>query len=159
MPELRELLTKHAGFEDVRTHLQSGNVVLSDDGPAANVRRECEHLIGERFGLDIRVVVRTRDELADVVERDPLREIAVDPKRYQVSFLAHAPDAETLARLEDAVIPPERFAVSGREIYTWYPGGSARSRLSALLGGTRLGVDATSRNWTTVTKLLALAED
>src|SRR5919205_853511 len=93
MPALREALTE-AGFDDVRTYLQSGNVVLSSRAAPTTVARKCEATIAERFGLEIAVVVRTRDELAAVVRRNPLGDVATDPKRYQVSFLSAKPAAE-----------------------------------------------------------------
>src|SRR5919205_1547316 len=93
MPALREALAD-AGFDDVRTYLQSGNVVLSSRAAPKTVARKCEALIAERFGLEIAVVVRTRDELAEVVRRNPLGEVATDPKRYQVSFLNRKPGRE-----------------------------------------------------------------
>jgi uncharacterized protein (DUF1697 family) len=158
MPELRELLAG-AGFDDVRTYLQSGNVVLSSDARPEQVARECETQIADRLGLDIKVVVRTRDELAEVVRRNPLGKVAVNPKRYQVSFLDAEPDPEVVRRLEAAVVAPERFVVAGRELYAWHPEGIGRSRLWTLLAGRGLGVTATARNWATVTKLLALADE
>ncbi|MBV9839693.1 MAG: DUF1697 domain-containing protein, partial [Solirubrobacterales bacterium] len=93
MPALRELLSD-AGFDDVRTYVQSGNVVLSSDASPAQLARESERLIGERFGFEVDVVVRTRDELAEVVRLNPLGEVAVNPKRYQVSFLSAELDQE-----------------------------------------------------------------
>ena len=158
MPELREALAG-AGFQEVRTYLQSGNVVLSTAASADKVARECERLIAERFALDIRVLVRTRDELAAVVQRNPLGEMAVNPKRYQVTFLEAEPDADVVRKLEAAAAAPERLVVNGREVYAWHPEGMGRSRLWALLAGPKLGVAATARNWTTVTNLLALADE
>lgn len=156
MPELRALL-EDGGFADVRTYVQSGNVVLTTElGPAA-LEARVERLVAERLGLEIPVVARTRDELAAVVERNPLAGVAVDPKRYQVSFLGAEPAPEVLERLESLRAGPERLAVHGREIYAWHPAGVARSKLWAGLAG-RLGVKATARNWTTVTALLELAD-
>lgn len=158
MPDLREAL-EAAGFEDVRTYVQSGNVVLSIKASPTQVARKVEKQVADRFGLDIDVVVRTRDELADVVRRNPLGEVATEPKRYQVTFLARKPDRTLVRKLEAARIDPEEFVVSGREIYAWHPKGVARSRLWAQLADRRLGVTATARNWATVTKLLALADE
>jgi uncharacterized protein (DUF1697 family) len=157
MPELRELLAS-AGFDEVRTYLQSGNVVLSSNASPEKVARECERQIATRFGLDIRVVVRTRDELFEVVQRNPLGEVAVNPKRYQVSFLAAEPDPEVVSKLAAEAVAPEQFVVIGREVYAWHPEGIGRSRLWAVLAGRGLGVTATARNWTTVTNLLAMAD-
>jgi uncharacterized protein (DUF1697 family) len=158
MAELRGLLAGE-GFEDVRTYLQSGNVVLSSGAKPADVARKCEQLIEEAFGLEIAVVTRTRAQLAQVVKRNPLGKAANNPKRYQVSFLQTKAPAELVRQLESAVVAPERLTVVGREIDAWHPVGIARSKLWALLAGRQLGVTATSRNWTTVTKLLQLANE
>jgi uncharacterized protein (DUF1697 family) len=158
MPALREALSE-AGFEEVRTYLQSGNVVLTSGASADTVARKFRKVIADRFGLDVEVVVRTRAELAAIVKRDPLGKVAKDPERYQVSFLAAKPKAEAVRKLEEAAIEPERLVVHGREAYAWHPNGVGRSKLAALLAGNGLGVPATARNWTTVTKLLALSEE
>ncbi len=158
MAELRETLVD-AGFDDVRTYVQSGNVVLSSGKSPKQVARVCEQRIAARFGLDIAVVARTRDELAAVVERNPLEKVAVNPKRYQVSFLAGELDPDTIQKIEAAAIAPEQVAVLGREIYAWHPEGVGRSKLWTFLAGPRLGVTATARNWTTVTTLLGIADE
>jgi uncharacterized protein (DUF1697 family) len=157
MAKLREAL-EEAGFDDVRTHLQSGNVVLSSKTKPEQTARKCERLIKGEFGLEIDVVARTPSDLARVVKRNPLGEVATDPKRYQVSFLAGTLPSATKRKLEEAVEEPEQLVVGGREIYAWHPKGVARSKLWALLAGRGLGVTATARNWTTVTKLLEIAE-
>src|SRR5580765_5182448 len=147
MPELREAL-EEAGFADVQTYVQSGNIVLSSSSKADAVARKIEREISKSFGLDIDVVVRTRAQIAKIVELNPLEKDAKDPKRYQVSFLSAKPSAAA---------EQERVVLVGREIYAWHPEGIARSRLWTLLAGRGLGVTATARNWTTVTKLLELA--
>jgi uncharacterized protein (DUF1697 family) len=158
MPKLRECLTE-AGFKDVRTYLQSGNIVLANAGSPTTLARKCKRQIADRFGLDIEVIVRTRDEIAEVVRRDPLGKVAKDPKRYQVSFMAAEAKPAAVAKLEAAVVKPEQFVVIGREAYAWHPDGVARSRLWNQLAGKGLGVPATARNWTTVTNLLRLADE
>ncbi|MBV9471358.1 MAG: DUF1697 domain-containing protein [Solirubrobacterales bacterium] len=158
MPALRELLSD-AGFDDVRTYVQSGNVVLSSDASPGQLARESERLIAERFGFEVDVVVRTRDELAEVVRLNPLGEVAVNPKRYQVSFLSAELDQEVVEQLAALAAEPERFVAVGRELYAWHPEGVARSKLSAKLAGRGLGVLATARNWTTVTTLLSIADE
>ena len=157
MPELREALDD-AGYDDIRTYVQSGNVVLTSTQAAEKVARDCERLIADRFGFEIAVVSRTRNELAKVVERNPLARVAKDPKRYQVSFLESKPAAKIVRELEEVASPGEQVVSVGREIYAWHPDGVARSKLWAKLAGKGLGVTATARNWTTVTKLLELAD-
>jgi len=156
MPELRKLL-EAAGFADVRTYVQSGNIVLSTRRTPESTATACEKLIAAELGLEIPAVVRTGDELAEVVRRNPLAGVADDPKRYQVSFLDREPDPGVIERLSAAAADGERMEAIGREIYAWHPDGIARSKLWAALAGKGLGVKATARNWTTVTTLLEMA--
>ncbi len=158
MPALREALTG-AGFEEVSTYLQSGNVVLAGKRSGEELERDCERLIEDVFGLRIDVVVRSQTELASVVERNPLAEVATNPKRYQVTFLA-APLSEDRAELlRAAAIEPERLVIDGRELYAWHPDGVARSKLWNSIAGKGLGVKGTSRNWTTIRNLMTMAEE
>ena len=156
MGDLRELL-EGAGYEDVRTHLQSGNVVLSSPLSPRRLETALEARLQKRFGFEIPVLVRTRAELKKVVERDPLGDVATNGSRYLVSFLSKPLPAKTARELEAAEIAPEQVVVAGREIYGWHPTGVQRSKLARLLGAERLGVTATTRNWNTVQKLLELA--
>lgn len=158
MPQLLEALSA-AGFEDVRTYVQSGNVVLSSDASSEHVEDQCRRAICDAAGFDVDIVVRTRDELAEVVARDPLGKVADNPKRYQVSFCSDRPDPSVLSKLEEKRVDSERVVAIGREIYAWHPDGVARSKLWAALAGKGLGVTATARNWTTVTTLLEMADE
>jgi uncharacterized protein (DUF1697 family) len=158
MADLRGAL-EDAGFEDVRTYLQSGNVVVSSTAKSDDVARKTKRLIAKHFDLDIAVVVRSRAQLAKIVERNPLQKVAKNPKRYQVSFLETKPTREVVRRVEEAAVPPEQVVAIGREIYAWHPDSIGRSRLWTLLAGQRLGITATARNWTTVTNLLSLAQE
>ena len=156
MPALREAL-EEAGFTEVQTYLQSGNVVVESRAKPETVRKKVEQLIEQRFGLEIAVVVRTRAELAAVVRRNPHAKVATNPKAYQVTFLEQKLPAKTVRELEQAAADDERVVVSGREVYAWHPQTIARSKLWSKLAGKSLGVTATSRNWTTVEALLELA--
>jgi uncharacterized protein (DUF1697 family) len=158
MPELRSAM-EEAGLTDVKTYLQSGNVVLESRAKPESVRAKVEKLIAECFSLEVAVVVRTRAELAAVVKRNPLGRVARNPKRYQVTFLSAKLGSEVVKRLESLAASGEKVAIHGREVYAWHPAGVARSRLWNELAGKRLGVTATSRNWTTVEELLAMASD
>ena len=158
MPELRRQF-EDAGYQGVRTYLGSGNVVLDADAPPEQLERGCERLIKDAFGFDIAVVVRTRDELAAVVALNPLGEVADNPKLYQVSFLSAELAPAVQEKIAQLAVEPERTLVAGRELYTWHPDGIGRSKLAAQLARVGLGVTATARNWTTVTKLLAMADE
>jgi uncharacterized protein (DUF1697 family) len=158
MPALRAALDAD-GFTDVKTYVQSGNVVLSSNKSAERVARDVNALIKRRFGFQITVVVRSRAELAAVVRRNPLAKVARNPKRYLVTFLSAKLPREAVSRLGAAAAPEEKFKVVGREIYSWHPEGVGRSPLWERLAAKSLGISATSRNWSTVTTLLAMAGD
>jgi uncharacterized protein (DUF1697 family) len=158
MADLRALLGE-AGHGDVRTLLASGNVVLTSDLEPDALRRDVEERMAARFGMEVPVVVRTRDELAAVVADHPLRDVADEPRRLQVTFLSEPVDATAVRELEALAVAPEALVVRGRELHTWHPDGIGRSALAlALTRRPARGVVATSRNWATVTKLLALAD-
>ena len=157
MAGLRDLLTS-LGYDDVRTYLQSGNVVLTSGASPRRLQRKLEQELTTNLGLDTQVIVRTRDELADVIARDPLGGVADNPSRYLVSFLSAEPNPQIVRELGAEDVAPEQFVISGREIYAWHPDGLQRSPLGKLLSERRLGVTATARNWNTVTKLLDLAD-
>ena len=156
MPDLRTALGE-AAYEEVRTYVQSGNVVLVSDAAAADLERDLQALVAGRLGVDTPILVRTADELAGVVERNPFADVADDPKRHQVSFLSAPLAADVERDLLAADLAPERVAVDGREIHAWHPAGIQRSPLAGRLTDKRLGVTATARTWRTVLALHELA--
>jgi uncharacterized protein (DUF1697 family) len=158
MADLRALLTE-TGYDDVRTYVQSGNIVLGGPAKPAQVEGDLQTLISDSFGFEVPVIVRSRAQLAAVVKANPLGDIADNPKRYQVSFLAQKPPAHVIKRLLAQAAESERVVARGREIYAWHPEGVARSKLWNALAGKGLGVTATARNWTTVTTLLEMASE
>ena len=150
MARLRTLL-EELGYTDVRTYVNSGNAVFS--GP----RRSEKHLeaaLAKAFGFDLPVVLRSRDELADIVKANPLRGVATDPAKYLVVFCAGKASTDLAA----ADFAPETFKIRGREIYLWAPGGIGNSPLAKLLANKSVGGKSTARNWRTVEKLLELAD-
>jgi uncharacterized protein (DUF1697 family) len=160
MAKLREVLAA-AGFEDVQTYVQSGNVVLTAPGrrSAATVGRDVEAAIADGFGFPVDVVMRTRDEIAALVEEDPLGEMATDPARRIVVFLAGPLDRGRLDGVRSEDFAPEAFTLREREIVMWAPDGQRDSKLVKTLTEKRTGVRATARNWRTVEKLLAMADE
>jgi uncharacterized protein (DUF1697 family) len=154
MPRLRDVLTAR-GHGGVRTHLRSGNVVLDSELHEAELAADLRAAIAEEFGFDVPVVVRTGPELADVVAGNPLGEVATDPARYLVTFMAEPPDADKVAALPPA--DSGEYLVSGRELYLWLPDGIQGTPVASWKWDRLLGRPGTARNWNTVTKLSELA--
>jgi uncharacterized protein (DUF1697 family) len=146
------------GFSDVRSLLQSGNVVFrssaKDRRPLARrIRQEIER----KFGLEIEVVVRTLAEIESVVERGPALSAKADPAKLLVMFLDDVPDAQGQARLVKSHKGPEMLEIRGPEVYLYYPEGVGRSKLTGAVIERHLGTTGTARNWNTLTKLLDTA--
>jgi uncharacterized protein (DUF1697 family) len=158
MADLRRWLTD-LGYGDVRTLLQSGNAVFASDRKPAEVEREIEKRLEEETGHSIPCLIRTHDELQRVIDGNPFGDIVTDPARFVVAFLSEPPARPRLATLDPAGYAPERWHIGEREIYLWHPNGIHSSRLTNELTDRNLGVVATARNWNTVLKLAAMAED
>ena len=158
MPQLRDLV-RSMGYPDARTYIQSGNVLLRSERGASDIADELKRAIAERFNLDVPVLVRTADELAAVVAGNPFPQAAADGSRFYAVFLDRDPPQERIAAIDVAAAEPDRFALGDRVIYAWYRGGLRASKLAPAISDRRLGVTTTARNWNTVTKLLALAEE
>jgi len=158
MAQLRELL-QGLGYTDVATLLQSGNAVFTaKEKSPAKVVKQLETAIAQEFGFEVSVVIRTRDELAEVIKANPLPGAEDAPSKFLVTFLSDVPEKKRLEQMDPAAYLPDEFRVVGREIYARFPNGIGNSKLATVLGGPRLGVTPTARNWSTVTKLLELAD-
>jgi uncharacterized protein (DUF1697 family) len=156
MAALRELM-QGLGYPDVVTHLQSGNAVFSSpEQPAPMLARVIAERITSEFAMDVKVVIRTGGELADVIKRSPLPDGPENRSRFFVAFLATAPSPKAIVALESLSFDPDRIWVSGAEAFLWCPAGAAETKLSNNFLEKRLGVTATMRNWNTVTKLAEL---
>jgi len=156
MAQLRELLTER-GYEDVRTHLQSGNVVLRAPARAVRLERDLAEAIEAQFGFAVPVIVRSAAQLDSVIADEPFGDAVTEPKLYQVSFLAGPAPAGTEQRLQALAAGAERVTVHGAEIYAWHPDGIGRSKLATALGLRTIGVVTTTRNFRTVRALAELA--
>jgi uncharacterized protein (DUF1697 family) len=158
MARLRELAAE-LGYTDVATYVQSGNlVVTADTKKAADVETAIADALRSDLGVDVSVMVRSRKELAAVLAANPLKDIADDPARLLVNFLAAQPDAGKVKALDRDEFAPERFEVGDRCLYQWFPDGVGRSKMAAAPWDRRLGVRGTGRNWRTVTKLLDMLD-
>jgi uncharacterized protein (DUF1697 family) len=145
------------GFDDVTTHLQSGNVVFrAASRPESRLVTALETAIRRTFGLDLSVLVRTREQLARVQAANPFLARRRDPATLHVTFLAGRPSAAATRALPTSS-GPDALAVHGREVYLWCPNGYGRTKLTNTWIEQRLSTRATTRNWRTVVALTELA--
>lgn len=148
------------GLTDVRTLLQSGNVLFrTKSQDLCRLARQLEKAFEAEFGFHSAQLLRTVPELRAVADANPFAgRSGVAPANLAVTFLAELVDDEARTRLDALKGCPEELHCTARELYVYYPAGMARPTLTgAMLDKALLKMPATSRNWNTVLKLLDLA--
>jgi uncharacterized protein (DUF1697 family) len=168
MADLREVVTS-LGHTDVATYIQSGNVLFSTvETDTTALAATLERAIAEKLAVRPRVVVLSREELAQVVRDTPYPD-EPNPKNVHAVFLGAEPGPDELESLAAAQRKAaakgsrDTAQVVGRTLFLHTPDGFGRSELAALLAGGKggakaIGANGTARNWATVTKLLTLCD-
>jgi uncharacterized protein (DUF1697 family) len=157
MDALRELY-ESLGLEDVRTLLQSGNVVFRSglSNRQALVKRITQE-IERRYDLQVEVILRTLAEVASIVDRGPLLSPRADKSKLLVMFLSAVPAAaaqDALMKWHNSKQLKELLEIRGPEIYLFYPDGVGRSKLTGAVIESKLDAAGTARNWNTLVKLV-----
>lgn len=171
MSELRGI-GESLGYERVATFLQSGNVVFragqqparegervageGDWAAGERVARGFEEAIEARLGLRISVLVRSCAQLAATLAANPMPEAVAEPSRFLLVFLSGSIEPARLANLTAADFPDVELRPGDRLLYAWYREGMGHSKLTTAILERRLGLVATARNWTTVSRLAEL---
>lgn len=158
MDALRSLY-ESLGLRDPQTYIQSGNVIFStEERDLALLAQRIEGAIERRLGFRPAVILRTASELRDVIARNPFAQRrGLDPRKLLVTFLASDPGPEARDKVCSIKAAPEELRIDGRELYVYFPEGMGRSKLPPVLDRT-LKTPATSRNWTSITKMLEIAQ-
>jgi uncharacterized protein (DUF1697 family) len=139
--ETLRAICESSGLRNVRTYLQSGNVLFDAPKPP-----KLEEAIRKETGMDVAVILRTAAEMRRVVEHNPFDDF--EPAKLQITFLREPTKAQL----------PDGWHLIGRDIYAYFPEGMGRSKLVNVLTEKKLGTVCTTRNWNTVVKLAELAE-
>jgi uncharacterized protein (DUF1697 family) len=160
MADLRDLLTK-LGFEDVRSLLQSGNLVFrGQPGSGSEIACLLEKEAANRLNLHTDFLVRSQEEWNRIITQNPFQaEAKRDPVHLIVMFLKRPPSAEQVAALQSTITGPEIVRTESEQAYIVYPAGIGRSRLTNTFIEKKFGTRGTARNWNTVLKLASLAAD
>lgn len=157
---MRELVRdlQSLDLENVRTYIQSGNVVFESSGKVSpTLEAEIAATIEDRHGFRPQVLLLEIDQLEKAIESNPFPEAEAEPKTLHLFFLASAPEDADLEALAEAGSPTERFHLTNRVFYLHAPDGIGRSRLASN-AEKYLGVPVTARNWRTVQKLWEMAK-
>jgi uncharacterized protein (DUF1697 family) len=146
------------GFYNVKTYVQSGNVVFES---GINSTASLSDAIGKRilrdFGFSVPVILRTADEMERIVHDNPfLKTAGIDDSKLHVTFLSAIAPKAANEQLQSLASKPERFHIKEREIYLCCPNGYGSTKLSNTAIEKKLSAVATTRNWKTVNTLLAM---
>jgi uncharacterized protein (DUF1697 family) len=146
-----------AGCEDVRTYIQSGNVIFrASPGVATRLPSQITLQIATSFGYRTPVILRTTEQLRDVIANNPFLEAGVAEETLHVMFLADPPSPVSVDKLDRNRSLSDAFILRGQEIYLQLPNGVAGSKLTNSYFDSKLSTTSTGRNWRTVTKLMDL---
>lgn len=153
MQRLVELLGE-IGCQNVRTYVQSGNVVFARKGTAKHWQAAIEGCLAGQTRLPVRVLVRTAAQVAKTLRENPfLHEPGIDATKLHVTFLGAKPSAEGLKKLAAIAAGRDRYHVAGHQVYLHCPDGYGRSKLAGATLERVLGVPTTTRNWNTISAL------
>src|SRR5258708_37695757 len=143
------------GYEDVRTYVQSGNVIFkAGERAPGDLSAKIEKMILSEFGFPVSVIVRSAGEMNQAVERNPfLKQKGIDVSKLHVTFLPRALEKAAIRALAALAVPPEQLRCSGSAIYLYCPNGYGTSKLTNNILERVLAMKATTRNWNTVNKL------
>jgi uncharacterized protein (DUF1697 family) len=148
-----------AGCAQVRTYIQSGNVIFSaPPGSEKQLHDRIGAQLAQRFGYTAPVVLRTTEQLRAVMRTNPFLAMGAAEDTLHVYFLSDMPGPHGVEALDPDRSPGDTYIVHSQEIYLRLPNGMARTKLTNAYFDAKLGVTSTARNWRTVTKLLELME-
>jgi uncharacterized protein (DUF1697 family) len=157
MEDLRKLL-ETAGFKNVSTYIQSGNVFVdTDETSKAKVADTIKELIKEKYGWDVGILMLDLPYLKKMVANNPfLKEKDLNLKQLYVTFLSDKPLNENIEKFRQFDVQNDIAILEGDVMYLKYAIGAGQTKLSNALIENKLKVVATSRNWNTTLKLLDL---
>jgi uncharacterized protein (DUF1697 family) len=157
MERLREVC-QDLGLQDVRTYVQSGNVVFAAGRSSAHWAQRLAQALEGEARLPVSVIVRSAADMARIVAANLfLKEKGIDAARLHVTFLEKVPEKTAIKALDALPSGTDRFVHAGEEIYVYCPNGYGNTKLSNTAFEKALGVRATTRNWNTVNKLHEMA--
>lgn len=147
------------GFTDITTYIQSGNVIFRSEKNPDGLSEMIEHAIYAKFGFDVPVLIRTKDEWQEIISLNPfINDPDVDPEKLHVTLLSDFPKPELVQKLESFASPPDKFVLTEKSIFLYCPGGYGITKLSNTFFENKLKVKATTRNWKSVNKIYGLMD-
>lgn len=157
MADLRELLLKN-GLKNVQTYIQSGNVIFESDENPTVLSKNISTYIYKEYLFEVPVLIKTDTEWEYALNNNPfiMDDTAVETKKLYITFLSETPLEENIELMEELDYSPDIFIIKKDLVYSHYPNGAGRSKMTINVFERKLKVNATSRNWNTMIKLFSL---
>ncbi len=155
MADLKSLCEK-LGLKDVKTYIQSGNIIFDSDKESLELENELEKTIIEKYGFNVPVIVRTDKEFEASIKNNSFFDENIDIKRLHLTFLKEKPNEENIEKTKTFNYEPDKFKIYDKDIFIYCAGKYHESKLTNNFFEKKLKVGATTRNWKTVLKLLEL---
>jgi uncharacterized protein (DUF1697 family) len=155
MAELKVLYAE-LHFDNIITYIQSGNVIFNCKN-AKDISKQIEQKILEKYNFNVPVIIRITDEMEKVIKGNPfLKQKDIDITKLHVVYLADDPKQENIDKLNTYNYEPDKFYLSGKEVYLYCPNGYGNTKLTNSFFENKLKVTATTRNWNTTNELLKI---
>ncbi len=156
MNDLKSLF-EYLGFEEVQTYIQSGNVIFKSTNISnTEIEEKIEKRIKDYFDFDVPVIVRSIEDLENTITKNPFYNNETDVTKLHLTFLKKLPSKENIEQIKLISHPPDTFEIINTDVFIRCEGKYHQSKLSNNFFENKLLVNATTRNWKTVLKLLEL---
>lgn len=150
-----KVMFESMGFKDVKTYIQSGNVIFNyDSSDTIILANRVEEKISETFGFSAKTIIRTAEELRSIIDNNPfIKEPDIELDKLHVTLMIDVPAPNIISSLNIKKEENERYLIISKEIYLYCPNGYGNTKLNNSIFEKKLNIAATTRNWKTITKL------
>lgn len=154
-----KLMCEKLGLESVKTYIQSGNIIFKSEKNNCDLENEIEKNIFDNFGFEVPVIVRTKKEIENSINKNPFFDKEADTKQLFLTFLKEKPNKEFVEKILTYSPVPDKFKIENNNVFLFCEGKYHDSKLTNNFFEKQLNVSATTRNWKTVLKLSELSKN
>lgn len=156
MSYLREIL-EDKGFKDVKTFIQSGNIILDTPFPKELTALRIHEVIKDKIGADLKVIIKVKTELATAVAEAPFSN-RLDRSRVHLFFTNERINADKLRKLLDIEFGEEDFAIGVECLYAYLPRTAIKKRLNINFLEKKLSVSMTMRKINVIEQIISMCK-
>jgi len=147
-------------FKNITTYIQSGNVIFKANKQRDKVlAKKIEDAIYAKYSFKVPVIIRSVEEMKNTIAINPFLKKNINEEKLHLTFLAETPDKAKVDSIKNLDYSPDKFIIIGKEIFLYCPNGYGITKLSNNFFENKLRVNATTRNWKTVNKLVEMADN